>query len=363
MLSLHDRRVRALVLVVLALVICAAVYWGATSYRCDRHRQAALAALERYDYDEAAVQLQTCLAIRPNDSDLLLLAAQTARRAGNLDDVYPLLRRAEQNGADRASLELERQLLGVQRGDLNDVDELIESCAQDPAGPRAALIVEAIIEGSMQARNRELADKYVAFWLKHRRGDIEQAQGFLLRGRANLAFDKTAPLPRDDFQKAVELAPELHRARVYLTAGLIGEEPSKAVEHLEWLKAHRPDDPTVRFQVARYYRRIGRPEEAADIFDELIEHSPQNRLAALVERSRVELDLNRPQEAEKFVRQAMALAGEHREVMIVLADSLRLQPGREAEANAYQKIIHERDENQAKLAAQGKADRAKHAPQ
>jgi tetratricopeptide (TPR) repeat protein len=363
MLALHDRRVRALVIAVLVLMISAAIYWGWASYRYERHRQAALAALERYDFDEAGLHLQTCLAIRPNDPHMLLLAAQTARRAGNVDDVYPLLRRAEQHGADRNSIDLERQLLTVQRGDLNDIDELIETCAQDPAGSKALLILEAIIEGSVQERNAELADKYVAFWLKHRHAGIEQAQGLLLRGWANLAFDKTVPLPRDDFQKAVELAPELHRARLWLVMGLIGEEPGKAVEHLEWLKAHRPDDPAVRFQVARYYRSVGRPEEAADIFDELIERSPPNRLAALVERSRVELDLNRPREAEKFARRAMAIASEHREVMIVLADCLRLQPGREAEANAYQKIIQERDEHQAKMAAQGKADKTKHAPQ
>src|SRR6516164_606474 len=74
-----------LVAAVVLLLGGAAAYLAGSRLWASRQYDAAMQALDRYDYEEAAVHLEKYLSIHPTDPDALLLAAQTARRRGNLD--------------------------------------------------------------------------------------------------------------------------------------------------------------------------------------------------------------------------------------------------------------------------------------
>src|SRR5579862_7544820 len=187
MLLVHDKRIRAALVIVFLLISGVTIYWLRLIYLSGRHYAAAVAALERYDYDEAGDHLDRGLALRPGDSAILLLAAQTARRRGLIDDALVFLRRAEQSGSDKAAVDIERQLLSVHEGNLSDIAEFMDICEKDPQGPQAANVLEAIIEGSMRSRNQVQAEKAVESWLKNRLGKRDQAQGLVLRGRTSLA--------------------------------------------------------------------------------------------------------------------------------------------------------------------------------
>src|SRR5207249_2620811 len=100
-------------------------------------------ALAEFDFDEARRHLARCVELRPRDPDLRLLAARTARRAGDLAaarqelDAY---RAAAKESTPQFNLE--RQLLAVQQGRTQgNVEELIE--ALDIRHPQGEFILEA----------------------------------------------------------------------------------------------------------------------------------------------------------------------------------------------------------------------------
>jgi hypothetical protein len=101
-----------------------------------RHYAAARAALERYDYEQAATHLKNYLSLRPSDPAVLLMAAQTDRRRGKLDEAFRTLRLAEKHGATAESVEGELKLLAIQGGKPDGVEKLLRFCDDTPTGRR-----------------------------------------------------------------------------------------------------------------------------------------------------------------------------------------------------------------------------------
>ncbi len=342
-LRFEDRLSRIIVIVLLLAVIGAAGYWGVIATLAGRHRDAAAAALDRYDYDEASEHLKKYLALRPADPMILLSAAQTARRRGKFEEAVNFMGQAQKHGAPAVALDVEGQLLSVQQGDLGHVARLASFCAEQPDSPDAALILEAIIEGSLRASNFKLAKWAVEQWLAHCPGKFAQAQGLVWRGRMNVNSPNVVPSPHDDFRQALELFPEHYQARLWLATWLNVTEPRQALPHLEALRRRRPDDVEVRFQIARLHRNLAEPEEAKRLLDELLAEDPSNKVIVLVERGRVALDLNRPRDAEYFLLAAKSLGRTpRRDVLMAMADCLR-QLNRLEEAKAYQDQVKELD--------------------
>ena len=246
------------------------------------------------------------------------------------------MRAAEQHGASSEAVETERRLLRLQQGDLADASRLVQFCSAHPDGPDAALALEVLIEGNLQAFNLVGARWAIDQWLAHRPGPFDQAQGLVWKGRAD-AFAQDSAQARADFVQAVELAPEHTQARIRLVEVLIREEPKLAPPHLEWLTRRRPGDPEVRLLTARLHRTLGQTEEAGRLLDALLDSSP-DMVSALVERARVAMDLNRPQEAVRWLRDALSLAAGLREVNLALADCLR-QSGQLDEAKRFQDAV------------------------
>jgi predicted Zn-dependent protease len=326
--------------VVLLLAIGGAAYVVWDTLRTNHHRDAARRALERYDYAEAAMHLDRYLALRPDDRDARLLAAQTARRDGRLGEAMRRLNDAKKQGVPASAVAAERELLAIQSGDLSRSAGLVQFCADNPDNPEAGLALEALAEGALKAFDLGRARWAIGLWLRHRSSDAAQARGLTWQGRAH-EFAQDFGKALADFRRATELAPDDPAVRLKLAEALIREEPREAVPHLERLQRLRPDDPEVRFQTARLRRALGQPEEAAPLLDELLADEPQ-RVAALVERGRVAMDLNRPGEAEDWLRRALARAPELRDVNLALADCLR-QCGRLDEAKQFQDKVREID--------------------
>jgi tetratricopeptide (TPR) repeat protein len=333
MLPVRDQRVRVLLAVALLLIIGVAGYQVGVSVWTGRKYNAACQALERYDYFQAGEHLESYLSFHPTDQAALVLAAQTARRRGDFAEAVRKLRLAEKHGAPADAVAMEKLLLRVQAGDLSDAGPLTQVCTERPDGPEAAMILEALIEGSLRAFNPPLAKWGVDLWLTHRPGAFDQAQGLLWHGRVS-EFTQDFPQALADYQRAVELDPERLQTRIRLVEALIREEPRQAIPHLEWLRQRRPDDAEVRFQTARLCRNLGQPEEAGRLLDAILAVTP-DKVPVLLERGRVAMDLNRSPEAEHWLRHALSLAPEQRDVHIALADCLR-QSGRLDEAKRHQ---------------------------
>jgi cytochrome c-type biogenesis protein CcmH/NrfG len=70
-----------------AVALLALAGWqGLRAYHFHRDRAAAKEALARYDFAKARRLLAACLRLRPGDPEALLVAAQAARRDGQLGE-------------------------------------------------------------------------------------------------------------------------------------------------------------------------------------------------------------------------------------------------------------------------------------
>jgi tetratricopeptide (TPR) repeat protein len=340
MLSVRSRGVQVVLGLALALLLGVAGYQITFRLWANRQYRAATEALERYDFWQASKHLETYVSARPNDPEGWLLAAQTARRRGDVSRALTLLRQAEKHGAKAENLATERQLLRIQMGDLSDADRLVQFCTEHANEPAGALALEVFIEGGLKAVNVGRVRWAVDLWLSKRPAVADQAQGLVWRGREH-ELVQDFPQALSDFRAAVERDPDHPPARWWLAQALIREEPRAAAPHLEWLR-RRGDDPQVRLLTARFRRTLGEPEEAAGMLDALLAAEPDN-VPALIERGRVAMDLNRPEEALRWLAGAQELSPNLRDVNLALADCLR-QAGRADEAERYVIKVQEIDE-------------------
>src|SRR5262249_9780783 len=91
------------------------------------------------------------------------LAAQAARRNGDLAEALRLLEQAEKLGWVQEAIELERALVSVPLGELPEVEKYLSSCiAQDH--PNTDLIVEVLAPPHLRNYNPAEADRYARIW-------------------------------------------------------------------------------------------------------------------------------------------------------------------------------------------------------
>lgn len=308
-------------------------------YQLSRHvwaaRQfhAAEAAVARRDFATASRLLDDCLRIHPGDSETLLLAAQVARRRGAFDEASRRLHDCRQANVVPEAIDLERKLLRLQTGDLEEAATYLRYCAAEPAAPQTPAVLEALIVGGLSSMNLPVARLAIELWLEHQSGDTDQQQGFLWRGDLALRSGDWERALRD-YRRAFDLDPAQDDARRRLADLLVRYSPREAFDLLGPLLARRPDDPTLQLLLARCHRALGELEQTRAILDPLLEQSP-NQAALLLERGLLALDLLDSADAERLLRRAERLNPDSRDVNLALVRCLRLG-GKEAEADRYQ---------------------------
>jgi len=120
--------------VALLLLIGAVVLMIVQYLRRDNDYQAAQKALDRRDFRAASVLLKRWLSGHPRDRDALLLAAQTSRRRGSLDEARYYLEECERQGSRSEGVAREQRLLRLQQGHLAEADALLK-VGQAPLPP------------------------------------------------------------------------------------------------------------------------------------------------------------------------------------------------------------------------------------
>lgn len=327
---------------VLFLAVAALVAWQIWRYHWIRgHYDAAKEALQRRDFRQASAHLSKCVRASPNDPSILLLAAQAARRQGDLDLAGQRLSEYREAGGPSVPLEMERRLLRVQGGNMEESPPLFLFCQKQPDAPEAYLAMEALIVGALnfiepstvrskplnEARGEvaalKMAMEVVDWWTKVREGAADQVQALVWRGRLHLAaFD--LPEAQKLLREALERDPDHVEARLALAFAVSQKSPKEALEHLELLYRRDPTNNQVRLPLARVRRALGQFDEARVLLDEILEDEP-DRFAFLLERGRLALDENQPDKAEKWLRRAVQRAPNSPEALFQLATSLRLQ--------------------------------------
>jgi Tfp pilus assembly protein PilF len=294
-----------------------------------RDYRAAQRAIEKRDFAEARTCLARCLQVWPNSAEVHLLAARTARRACAYDDAEEQLKECQRLDWPLEEIQLERDLIRAQRGDVTDIQDRLMLFAEH-GHPNALLILEALCRGYLKTYRLAHASRCLELWLERRPDDV---QALLWRAEvAELRTRNSEALV--DYRRAVELAPERDEARLPLAELLVAENlPAEAIPHFERLRQKQPRNRKVLLGLAHCRRLLGEPEEAGKLLDALLQIFPEDA-SALAERGRIYLDKRQPAQAERWFRMAVNRAPYDRDSVYALYLCLQ-QSGKAQEAEEY----------------------------
>lgn len=315
---LWHRPAHAALLAAMVLVLATMAWVGVERYRLEQRRAAAKEVLARYDFPAARRHLALCLASRPGDPELLLLAAQAARRDGLLDEAEEHLTRHTKRAGTTPEEALQWVLVQVQRGQVKEhVQSLIEQI--EVRHPQTEQILESLAQGSVHAYHLRESD----FWTRQLLtrfpdnpvGLLLDAQAGEIMGRRQQALDTLRRLveERPDFDKGrAALADLLHKLRRH----------EEAAEQYRELHRRQPDDAGHLLGLVRSLVALERLDETRPLLRELQERHGDNS-EALLECARAALREGRPADAEPLLRRAEKLAPYDPHVQSGLATCLK----------------------------------------
>jgi tetratricopeptide (TPR) repeat protein len=333
------------------------------------HYRGSMKALAQRDFNKADVHLNKCLEVWPRDLSLRLLAARTARRAGDFAAAWRHLDLCKKQQGPVDACRREIQLLRIQQGNLQQADQLLEDCINNPDDPDGYLILEVVIEqkvnrlaGAHRAGTtviegptgdeRIKTEAALALWRQLRSGDADRVQGLIWLGRIHALTNPQAAC--SNFAMALELEPNHFQARLNMAEALAQHDSREAAKHLDILRARAPHNIAVCVLLASLRRGLGETTAAEQILDEVLSIHPDH-VQALLERGKAALDAGHPKEAEPFLRRALDLSPDAPVVHLALSRCLHLTGKREEakrHLQRYNEIETERTHAQEFRAAQ-----------
>jgi tetratricopeptide (TPR) repeat protein len=336
--------------ILLLPVLAFAAYTGGREFLRRRLLHTAEQAQAQRDFRRAGAHLQAYLKHWPDDTEAILLAAQTARRRGDFAEADKLLSRHAAKKGPRPPNLLEQDLLRLHQGDLHDANTVLAYARDHPDESATPLMLEAAFEGMLNsllppfAADRAVVKQFddgtmaalaraVDDWLRQRTSPTDQAQGLVWRGRLRrIQDDPDGALA--DFRRALALDEGNFQARLQLALLLLYEAPEETERHLRRLRQQHPDELRLLLPYAAVGRILGRLNEAQQMLDDYLAAHPHD-VAALLERGNLALDQQDYDAAVRWLRQAQGLAPNEPRTNFGLARCLRLT-GQATEAQTYQ---------------------------
>lgn len=327
-------------LLLVTAVVTGGVFWQRWSTEQLLHEgEEALAAR---DYAKARDRFNRYLDRRPRDTRVHILAARAARKLKAYDEASAHLARCRDEGATDEAIGFELALIDVQQGK-DAPGTALRRRAQ--VGDEVGLaILEVVIQFDLDTSRLHQALEELNLYLVHRPDDL---QALLGRGFVWERFLYYADA-LNDYRRAVSTHPDSELARLRLADNLlISGSPQEAMEQYQWLAERWPDRVEVRFGLARCKRRLGRTEEALSMLDALAAEHPCDG-EILWERGQLDLENDRPAEAESWLRRALQIIPHDRRVSYSLSQCMSAL-NRKDESRRFQARVAEIDADLRKL--------------
>jgi protein O-GlcNAc transferase len=346
------RRRRTLIAIVTCLVVLGLSVPNAWAWY---HLRDGKTALARYHPEQAQADLAATLRVWPDRPSVHLLASRADRQADDFAGAERHLRAAYRAaGGSTDDIAFEWALLQAAIGNVWEVDQYLQARAEaDPT--LASLVWEALAEGYLRAYRTLDAMACLDYWLKL---DPANVRALELRG-ITFVTGKGVTRGTDDYRRVLDLDPTRDQTRWRLALALLdlgGYE--EALPHLERLAAVKPDDPDVLSRQARCMNMLDRGPEARRLLDGVLARHA-NHANALRTRGQFALTDRDPAEAERWLRQAVAVAPDDYQTQWLLFQALQ-QAGREDEARAQLRItedVKDRSERLGELQSRRLAER------
>ncbi len=337
---LRRPRIWVPLLLVAALALAGPYLWAVYAWH------AAQRALSRHRPREAAPYLQRCLSFWPRSPQVHLLAARAARLTEEYDEAERHLIECQRlEGKESDASVLEWGMLRAENGDLDGVEEFLRTQAvrhPSQAGPA----LEALAAGYLRMYRFFDAMRSLEQCLER---DPENLRALYLRGRA---WERVHAYPKAaaDYEQVVARDPENDDARLRLAnCRLENGEAKESVSHLEHLRRRRPDNPDVLVRLAFAWNAVGKSRESLELIDEVLAQHP-SLPAALSARGQLAFQAERPAEAERWLRKAIAARPFDRAAHYVLQQCLERQ-GKTAEAEVQRQELRRIEDNINRLIA------------
>lgn len=342
MRRLHSRIGWAVLVLITIAVVCLALW--VTRRGTDRDELlASEEAIQEWDFAEASDHLARYLEQCPDDVDVLLMAASTARRAGDFElSARYLLQCLDQQAATEGAL-FEIDLWRAQQGDFrHKQQELISLARSDDS--RSDLVLEAMALGLANIHHFPPAEATLSMLLErtpeHVAALSSRAKIYGIAGAHERALH--------DLQRAVEIVPhhqEIRRqlADCYRELGYV----RKAIYHYKMVIASTKEDAEATLGLAICQHVSGNLREAESLLDRLLELQPQH-VDGLIERTRVALHQGQADQAIIWARRAYDLNRSHPESYLALLQCLDAL-GNHDEANEVRVQVQAYEAAQARV--------------
>jgi tetratricopeptide (TPR) repeat protein len=264
------------------------------------HLRTARLELDRGHNAVARRHLDACSRVFPDDSDVLILTARCARRAGAWDEAESLLDRCAERNGDSAALVLERLLLRATRG---EIEETAPALRARTNGPDAELAREALVAGLLHRFHWAAAAGALDEW---QAAAPDSTTALLLRGK--LEEQRLALGPAlENYRRVVELDPDHDEARLRLaTLAVANRNGEEALSNLEVLRRRLPENAEVAVLWARALALQGRAAESRAALAECLAAHPDHA-PALAEAGNQALADGDEARAERLLARAVAL--------------------------------------------------------
>jgi tetratricopeptide (TPR) repeat protein len=292
---------RILLAVLLLAVIGFGLWMAARPLLANYYERQAARSLERQRYSQALESYRHALRYRPDSAKLHLLAARTARQAGD----YPTARehlhacRELQHGTSE-ELQVEWYMLRAQTG---EVDEVVKALAPYviQEGPLTPLVLESLTRGYMGKYRADLAWGYLNRWL-----ELQPTNVAALFWRATwYSQQQNTRESAADCRRALELDPDRTDIRLIYAEILRAEKDFTAVaEQYRAALRSSPENAEAILGLAQAHVELGRMDEAR----RQLEAMPPDRRDSgeyLSVSGLVELRSDRPEKAEPLLRQSL----------------------------------------------------------
>ena len=194
-------------------------------------------------FDEARLHADKCLSIWPRSPSLFLLAARSARLAGDFPAAEDYLNRCKklQNGEASEATQLEFRLMRVQAGEVDEVAPELFVYVEN-GHPETSLILETIARSFMHHHRYGPAFNCLGLWIEK---EPENAKPYHFRGWV-LERMNNAKGAMIDYLQVIDLDPSNVTVRLRVVEMLLEDhKPLEAVPHLEILLTQAPDRPDV----------------------------------------------------------------------------------------------------------------------
>jgi tetratricopeptide (TPR) repeat protein len=288
------------------------------------HWRAAEVATRREDFESAQAHLALCIRARPEEPTYLFAAARLARRESDLSRAQALLAQAAAAGHPANEVRLEELLITVRQFGWRGNDTPLLALLPD-AGPNRARIHEVLARAYFRDYLLGPALEQAEAWCGE---EPWSGLAWLLTGDVRLRLLRNESAT-DAYRTAVELNPDLLRARVGYAAGLMkGRQLAEAEEQYRAALRINPIDRDALLGLAQVLFERG-DVEARTVVGPLPAYFPGDPEVAGTA-GRIALKAGEYENAERLLRVAAAQSSDR----AVLQDFQRclVRSGKTAEA-------------------------------